>query len=151
LLERMLAGEPAPAAPVLVKPCKVVARRSTDALALADSGLRRAVRCIRERATTGLGVTEVARAAALSRRELERRYLAAFGRSPGQAILGHRIEAVKSMLTESDLPLYRIAEQTGFAHPEYLNVAFKRHTGQTPGSYRRQMSGAGKRTTRKAS
>ena len=140
LLEQMLRGRPSPAEPIVVKPCKVVARRSTDVLAVADHNLRQAIRCIRENATSAIGVAQVARAAGLSRRELERRFIAALGHSPGREIATVQIQAVKSLLTETDWPLYRIAEKTGFAHPEYLNVAFKRHTGLTPRGYRLQLS-----------
>jgi LacI family transcriptional regulator len=139
-LEQMLRGRPPPAEPILVKPCKVVARRSTDVLAVADQNLRQAIRCIRERATSAIGVADVARAAGLSRRELERRFLAALGHSPGREIATVQIQAVKSLLTETEWPLYVIAEKTGFSHPEYLNVAFKRNTGITPRAYRLQLS-----------
>jgi LacI family transcriptional regulator len=47
-----------------------------------------------------------------------------------------RIERVKSMLATTDLPLALIAERTGFEHVEYLSVAFKRATGDTPSRYR---------------
>lgn len=55
-------------------------------------------------------------------------------------ILNTQIHTVKSLLTETDLPLCRIADETGFAHLEYLSGAFKRHTGMTPRSYRLQVS-----------
>lgn len=139
LLELMLQGKPPPAQPVLVQPCNVVVRRSTDALAVPDPNLRNAVRCIRAEATSGIGVAEVARAAGLSRRELERRFLAAFGHAPGQEIMAVQLHAVKTLLTETDWPLYRIAEKAGFTHAEYLNVAFKRQSGMTPRAYRLQM------------
>ncbi|MGH7947517.1 MAG: XylR family transcriptional regulator [Opitutaceae bacterium] len=140
LLELMLQGGPPPAGPIVIKPCKVVARRSTDVLAVDNRNLRQAIQCIREKATSGIGVDEVAKAAGLSRRELERRFLSALGHSPGREIATVQMQAVKSLLTETDWPLYRIAEKTGFAHPEYLNVAFKRHTGLTPRGYRLQLS-----------
>lgn len=139
LLERLLRGQTPPKAPIVVRPCKVVARRSTDALAVPDPTLRQAVRCLRAKATSGIGVAEVARTAGLSRRELERRFLAAFGHSPGQEILAVQMHTVKALLTDTDWPLYRVAEKAGFTHAEYLNVAFKRHTGLTPRRYRLQM------------
>lgn len=139
LLERMLRGEPAPAAPILVKPHRVVTRRSTDALAVADVNLRKAVQHIRAHATAGVRIAEVARVAGLSRRVLERRFLAAFGHSPGKEMLAVQMHAVKSLLSGTDWPLSRIAEKSGFSHPEYLHVAFKRHTGMTPRAYRLQM------------
>ncbi|MGH8017496.1 MAG: helix-turn-helix domain-containing protein, partial [Opitutaceae bacterium] len=61
---------------------------------------------------------------------------------PGREIATFQIQAIKSLLTETDWPLYRVAEETGFAYPEYLNVMFKRHTGLTPRSYRLQMGRA---------
>jgi LacI family transcriptional regulator len=137
LLEQMLQGQPAPADPVLVKPCKLVARRSTDALAVPDRNLRKALRCIRAQGAENVG--EIARVAGLSRRDLERRFVAAFGHSPGQEKLAVQLRTVKALLTETDWPLYRIAEKAGFRHPEYLNVAFKRQTGMTPRRYRLQM------------
>jgi LacI family transcriptional regulator len=41
-------------------------------------------------------------------------------------------------LAETHLRLQRIAALAGYKHVEYLSVAFKRATGQTPGHYRRQ-------------
>jgi LacI family transcriptional regulator len=139
LLETMLRGKRPPSTPLLVKPRRVVARRSTDALAIPDPRLRQAVRCIRNYATSGVGVADVAKSSGLSRRELERHFRAAFGHSPGQEIVNVQIQAIKSLLIETDEPIYRIAEKCGFAYPEYLNVMFKRHTGMTPRKYRLQV------------
>jgi LacI family transcriptional regulator len=40
---------------------------------------------------------------------------------------------------ETDFPLKRIAELTGFEHMEYMCVLFKRMTGNSPGIYRERM------------
>jgi len=48
-----------------------------------------------------------------------------------------RLDRVKQLLEETELSLIEIAERTGFRHAEYLNVAFKKQTGTTPGSFRR--------------
>src|ERR1700694_4868636 len=49
---------------------------------------------------------------------------------------------IKQLLVETDFTLETIAELAGFEHPEYMSVLFKRETGQTPGKYRSQSSGA---------
>jgi LacI family transcriptional regulator len=139
VLESMMAGHPPPDEPTLVKPCRVITRRSSDALAVQDVNLRAAMRFIRARAHTGIGVNDVAQSAGLSRRELERKFRASFGRAPGEEIVRIQLMAVQDLLTESNWPIYRIAEKTGFAHPEYLNVVFKRRIGITPRAYRLQM------------
>lgn len=139
LLSLQLEGEPPPTDTVLVKPCRVVARRSTDALAVNDPNLREAVRYIREHVSDEFGVEDVARAVGMSRRELERGFVSAFGHAPGREIIAARLRTVKSLLVDTDLTLYQIAEAAGFRHAEYLNVAFKRQTGMTPGRYREQM------------
>jgi len=139
VLEAMIAGRRARSAPMVVKPCRLVTRRSSDALAITDDNLRAAMRCIHARAHTGIGVDDVAQAAGMSRRDLERKFRASFGQAPGEALLRTQLKAVKAMLTETNLPLYRIAEKTGFTHPEYLNVAFKREFGITPRAYRLHM------------
>jgi LacI family transcriptional regulator len=139
VLESMMAGGRPPPPLITVKPCRLITRRSSDALAVADGNLRAAMRCIHQRAHTGIGVDDVAKAAGLSRRDLERKFRVSFGCAPGEALLRAQLKAVKSLLTDTDLPLYRIAEKTGFTHPEYLNVVFKREMAMTPRSYRTSM------------
>ena len=41
---------------------------------------------------------------------------------------------VKQLLTETDFTLERISELSGFEHPEYMSVVFKRVYGVTPGN-----------------
>jgi LacI family transcriptional regulator len=55
---------------------------------------------------------------------------------PHDHILRVKLEKVKEMLAGSEIPLAHIAERVGFEHVEYLSVAFKRSTGETPSAYR---------------
>ena len=50
------------------------------------------------------------------------------------------LERVKTLLLETDLPLAAIAKRTGFNYIEYLNEAFKKWVGTTPGKYRKEAS-----------
>ncbi len=47
-----------------------------------------------------------------------------------------QIKRCKELLLSTPLSLERIAQLTGFEHPEYMSVVFKRETGDTPGHYR---------------
>ena len=49
--------------------------------------------------------------------------------------------AVNRLLAETDLPLYLIAERTGFEHVEYLSVVFKREIGRTTSAFREAARG----------
>jgi LacI family transcriptional regulator len=139
LLDEMMSGHRCRVPPTahLIKPVGVVARRSTDALAIDDADVSTAVRFIRENACQGIDVAHVLEAVPLSRRVLESRFRRLLGRTPHQEILRCRIERIKELLRASDLPLKAIAARVGFPHLEYLSVAFKRSVGQTPGEYRR--------------
>ena len=64
-----------------------------------------------------------------------------FGRSPHVQIRLFQIEAVQELLVEPRLSIEAIAELTGFAHPEYLGVVFKRVMGETVGKFRRRLLG----------
>jgi LacI family transcriptional regulator len=81
----------------------------------------------------------VAEHVAVSRSLLERRFRKHLGRSPQVEIRLVQLKRVKQLLTETDLSLESIARLTGYVHPEYMSVVFKRLTGQTPGGYRRQV------------
>jgi LacI family transcriptional regulator len=46
---------------------------------------------------------------------------------------------IRQLLFETDFPLKKIAELTGFEHVEYMCVVFKRLTSDSPGSYRKKV------------
>jgi len=138
LLDRMMSGERVTTGARLIPPLGVETRQSTDVLAIADREIAAAVRFIREHACDGATIGDLLRAVPLSRRVLESRYKKATGRTPHEDFVRLRIDRVKQLLGETDHSLERIATLAGFDHPEYMSVAFKRETGQTPGGYRRQ-------------
>jgi LacI family transcriptional regulator len=77
--EKKMAG-PMPSRTV-IPPVGVVARRSTDTLAVADPIVAAAIRTIRERAVMGLGIAELVAGSKLSRWQLEDRFRREVGRS----------------------------------------------------------------------
>lgn len=127
---------------IRIPPLGVSARRSSDALAIEDQEVARAVRFIREHACDGISIADVLRAVPISRRALEKRFRALVGRSPHQQILHERVSRIRALLVTTDLPLSQIAALSGFRHAEYLTVAFKREVGITPSAYRDEMLGA---------
>ncbi len=136
LLARMISGKKPPLEPISVEPEGVVTRRSTDVLAIEDRHVADVVRFIREHACEGIDVSDLLKAAPLSRSALERRFARALGRSPKEEILRVRLNRARQLLAETDFPLWTIAEKIGLEHTEYLNVIFKKKTGQTPGQFR---------------
>jgi LacI family transcriptional regulator len=67
---------------------------------------------------------------------MEKRFVKFIGRTPHQEIIRVQLERVKQLLTQTDLPLEEVADRAGFAHVEYLSVAFKRETGMPPSKFR---------------
>lgn len=63
------------------------------------------------------------------------------GCTPRELIERTRLEHVRRWLAETDAPVAAIAERTGFAHPEYLTVAFRRAEGVTPRAWRTKRRG----------
>jgi LacI family transcriptional regulator len=138
LLERMMAGGDCPANPVFIPPLGIATRRSTEVLALNDRQLAAGLRFIRDHAFDPITINEVARAAGMSRRVFERRFVAQMGRPPKAEVLRLRLERVKQLLVDTDWSLAEIAQRTGFNHGEYLHAVFTQKIGISPGKFRRQ-------------
>ena len=147
LLDRMMRrkAKPAELEPRLIAPLDVCTRRSTDVTAINDPLIAEAARVIRERACQGLSVEELLDVFGASRSVFYQRFHDALGRSPHYEILRVQLDRVKSLLGQTSLPLKTIAEMAGFNNPNYLNVAFKREVGSTPGDYRRSRNGSPRR------
>lgn len=137
-LHRMMIGEPGPAEEVLLEPKRLVRRRSSDMLAIDDPDVASAVRFIRDHACDGVRVDSVVRHVAMSRSVLERRFRKAIGRTPKAELLRIQIERAVQLLSETDLALAAIAEQTGFSNEKYFSDAFFRETKQRPSEFRKQ-------------
>jgi LacI family transcriptional regulator len=150
LLERMMDGGRPPERPVLIPPLEIVTRRSSDVLAMTDRQLAVGARFMREHVFETITTNDMARAAGMSRRVFERRFLAQVGRSPKTEVLRLRLERVKDLLSDTDWNLAQIAERTGFKYSEYLHTVFSQKLGMTPGAFRRKrkLESAGQRVIR---
>jgi LacI family transcriptional regulator len=98
----------------------------------------KAVRFIRHRACEGIKVEDVLDEVQVSRSSLDRRFKSALGRTPHEEIVRAQLKAAMQLLAETELNLLDIAIKTGYNHPEYMGVVFRRELGITPGEYRRQ-------------
>jgi LacI family transcriptional regulator len=124
---------------VVISPTSVVARRSSDVLAVEDALVAEAVRWIRNHAERRLTVPMVARAVGGGRQRLERRFRSSLGRTVQHEIRRAHVESAKRLLETSDAGLPEIARRSGFSTAALLNVAFRRELGVAPGEYRRRV------------
>lgn len=136
-LDRLMQGRRIPTPNIVVRPTHVVTRRSTDLLAVEDPGLAAALRFIRDNARTTISVPQVARAAGVSRRVLEKRFQRSLRRSALAEIRRVRVAQLCHLLAATNQPISQIAFTLGFAGPEHLARYFRRELRMTPLAYRR--------------
>jgi LacI family transcriptional regulator len=141
LVHDALTGKKSRARRIVIGPAAVVARRSSDVLAVDDPLVARAVVYIRDHAPRRINVPTVARACGSARQRLERHFRTALGRTVLEEIRRARVEIAQRLLMTSTLELSQIAKQSGFSTAALLSVAFRREVGVPPGVYRRRLRG----------
>ena len=137
LLERLMDGERAPSAPVLVPCTRVWSRRSTDTLATESPVLRRALEILSARLASPPSMVELAEAVGVSRATLDRLFLRELGRPAHAELLRRRIARARDMLRDTPLSVAAISDECGFCNPGYFAAAFARSEGVTPAKWRR--------------
>jgi LacI family transcriptional regulator len=140
LLDSMMSGRVRKPQKVLVEALHVVTRRSTDLIAVDDDDVAAALQFIRREQGRSLSVDDVARAVAVSRRYLERRFRAAIGRTVLEEIQLVRLERAKRLLLETTHPISAVAEMSGFGSVAYFIQFFQERVGTTPRRFRVQMT-----------
>ena len=80
---------------------------------------------------------DVAEAAGISTRQLERLFLRSEYCTLTEYVHRFKIGKAKHLLNTTKLTLHEISEQLGFSSEYYFNSFFKTHTGITPGNYRK--------------
>ncbi|THV40221.1 GlxA family transcriptional regulator [Glycomyces buryatensis] len=103
----------------------------------ADESLAPLLEWAASRLDTRLTLDRLAEHAGLSSRTLARRFTEQLGTSPGQWLLGQRLDAARVLLEQTDLPVESIATRVGLASAVNLRRRFRAHLGTTPGAYRR--------------
>ena len=91
---------------------------------------------IAEHLADDLRVERLAEQAGMSARTFARVYAARMGTTPARMVEKIRIEAVRRILEETDMPIKRVASECGFRQEERLRRAFARQVGTTPAQYR---------------
>ncbi|MFZ2639745.1 MAG: DNA-binding transcriptional regulator [Verrucomicrobiia bacterium] len=138
LLDRLMRGAPPPKRPILVAPDSVVARRSTETLAIEDPHVAAAVRYIRGHLHERFGVERILGLSAVSRRRLEHRFRRSLGCTPYALISQLRVERARQLLAgPKKRTLSEIATACGFSELRRFRLVFHRLTGTTPAHFRK--------------
>ena len=95
---------------------------------------------IAEHLTLDLGLPALALQAGMSERSFIRHYRADTGQTPARAIEQIRVETARRLLSDTVVPIKRIATQCGFGSEETLRRSFLRAMGVTPQAYRERFS-----------
>ena len=90
-----------------------------------------------------LTVPEVARHANVSERTLIRRFHAAVGTTPGKWLTAQRVLHARRLLETTDLPVERVASESGLGGAANLRHHFTEAVGVAPSDYRRTFRGPG--------
>ncbi len=123
---------------IYIRPTHVVARRSTDIVAVQDEHVSKAIQYIKKNSNMLIQVNDVCSELSISRRQLERKFRKTLKRTINQEIRMHRAEQVSKLLLKTNLTISEIAENLGFSGLHHVSRLFKSIKGITPGEYRRQ-------------
>jgi LacI family transcriptional regulator len=140
MLDRAMSGQEMDSRPRLISPSHVVARRSTDLHAVTDPFVQRALAYMKKSSEKNISVSDVAAAAGLSRRQLERRFRVAMGRSVLNELHRLRVELAIKLLAESNLKIEAIAYRVGFSGARQLADVFRKLLGKSPSQFRNSNS-----------
>ena len=103
-----------------------------------DPLVKRALLVMQQTMDAPLSVERLAGRLGVSRRGLERHFMAALGIAPHEAGRRVRLGQVGHLLRTTDKTVTAIAAETGFADASHLVRAFRAETGRTPSAWRRE-------------
>jgi AraC family transcriptional regulator len=104
--------------------------------ALAKWRLRRVEDYVSTNFHRGIGLSDLAKVAGLSRMHFAAQFRAATGYRPREYLLHQRIEQAKSIMSSSATPLAEVALTVGFSTQAHFSTVFKRMTDETPARWR---------------
>jgi LacI family transcriptional regulator len=139
LLDQLMNGRPAPAEPVRIPAAGVVARRSSDILAIKHQGVAKSLRFIWEHGHEPICIKDLEKVSGMSRRGMHKAFLDHLKRTPGQELQRVRINHAKKLLAETSHKIEPLASLCGYQSINSFCVAFKRATGLSARQFRKNL------------
>lgn len=137
-LERMIDGEEVPEKTIWLEPHSIVIRESTATLVFPNAKFKTAVDFLHKNASAAISVVDAAEAAGISASMLNRLFQKYLHTGAYDYLAALRMNEIRRLLAETDLPLAAIAARTGYSGKVALSTAFRNSCGVSPGQYRRQ-------------
>lgn len=118
-----------------------------------DARIREAEEWLQARFDTDVSLDSLANHLGMATRTFIRRFKAATGRQPLAYLQALRVEAAKELLEQGATSVQAVCDRIGYEDIAFFRSVFRRHTGMTPGEYRRAFAGhtVGRRTVEGAS
>jgi LacI family transcriptional regulator len=138
LLDQLMHGKHPPPKPVRIPPTGLVARKSSDLMAINHPGLARCLRYIWDNYQKPVSIDKLAKIASLSRAGLFKAFTKKIGRTPGDELHRVRMENAKRLLSQSKMKMEEVAELSGYHNANSFWIAFKQSTGISPKRYQKQ-------------
>lgn len=135
-LDQLMRGRPPAGLTITAHATQVNARQSTDVIFLEDAPVVRALRFIRASPRPPVSVADVARAAGVSRRVLEKRFRRWLGRSVLHEIRRVRVKQICTLLLETTGSITQIAQTLGYDDLQHFSRYFQSEMGMTPRDFR---------------
>ena len=117
--------------------CRPEVAPGTPAWSGTSTTVARALRLIAEGALDERGIEGLAARLGVSARHLHRLFLLHLGASPGAVAQTRRLHFAKQLISDTSLPMYRVAQASGFRSVRRFNDAIRRLYGRPPSELRR--------------
>jgi LacI family transcriptional regulator len=139
VLERLMTGKKVREKWLPLAPLDIISRASTNKMpASARPAVLKALEFMRAETRRPIGVEQVAAAAGVSRRTLERAFAADMGKTVHEHLVQLRMQGAKQLLRQTDMPLGDVPGQSGYLSLSAFVRMFAAHTGMSPREYRDQ-------------
>lgn len=125
---------------ILLPPCRVITRASTDILAVENPSLRAAIEFIKKHADRPIGVDDVVGSVdSVPKRTLQRRFVDETGNTIQEYIRATRLTLCKELLRDTTLSIKEVAFKAGFGSQSQFTKFFRVEEAMAPQEYRSRL------------
>ena len=139
VLDECMSGKPAPPEPIRIPPAGLIARKSSDVLAVEHKGVARSLRFMHDHFHEPITIKDVVGIASMSRRGLHKAFVQVLGRTPGEELHELRIQKAKRLLCETTHKIHTVAEMCGYQSANTFCISFRQTMQTSPGRFREKM------------